>query len=350
MAGYTIVNAVAPIRVCDIGGWTDTWFSGSGAIFNIAVYPYAEVQVHCSPELDSSDRVGLTVENFGDTYLVDRSTSDYCKHPLLEAAIDLMSLPEDLSVRINIYSDAPPGASTGTSAAVSVALIAALDTLSAGRLTPHEIAQLAHFIETEKLGLQCGIQDQIASAYGGINFIDMHSYPKAVVSPVQVPNDIWWELERRLSVIYIGAPHSSSEIHQRVISGLGENPEEDRRLNKMRRLARKAKDAMFEGDWVMLGTIMNENTDVQRMLHPDLVCPSFEEIISIAASFDALGCKVNGAGGDGGSITILSDGDMSRKRAMLRALGEKFMILPIYLARQGLRIWKTSPKPNKRSR
>ena len=85
MAGYTIVNAVAPIRVCDIGGWTDTWFSGSGAIFNIAVYPYAEVQVHCSPELDSSDRVGLTVENFGDTYLVDRSTSDYCKHPLLEA-------------------------------------------------------------------------------------------------------------------------------------------------------------------------------------------------------------------------------------------------------------------------
>ena len=110
-----------------------------------------------------------------------------------------------------------------------------------------------------------------------------------------------------------------------------------------------AKDAMFEGDWVRLGSIMNENTGVQRMLHPDLVCPSFEEIISIASAHDALGCKVNGAGGDGGSITILSDGDMSRKRAMLRELGEQFLVLPIYLARQGLRIWKTSPKPYKRS-
>jgi D-glycero-alpha-D-manno-heptose-7-phosphate kinase len=86
------------------------------------------------------------------------------------------------------------------------------------------------------------------------------------------------------------------------------------------------------------------------MLHPDLVCPSFEEVISIASSHGALGCKVNGAGGDGGSITILSDGDMSKKRAMLRELGGQFLVLPIYLARQGLRIWKTSPKSHLRSR
>ncbi|HUV13630.1 MAG TPA: GHMP kinase, partial [Acidobacteriota bacterium] len=148
-------------------------------------------------------------------------------------------------------------------------------------------------------------------------------------------------------VIYIGAPHSSSEIHKRVISGLGANPEKDERLGRMRKLARKAKDAMFEGDWVTLGTTMNENTVVQRMLHPDLVCPSFEEVISIAGSYDALGCKVNGAGGDGGSITILSDGDMNRKRAMLRELGDRFTVLPILLARQGLRVWKTSPRPDR---
>jgi len=22
-----IVNAIAPIRICDLGGWTDTWFA-----------------------------------------------------------------------------------------------------------------------------------------------------------------------------------------------------------------------------------------------------------------------------------------------------------------------------------
>ena len=40
-----LTKAVAPIRICDIGGWTDTWFAGHGAIFNIAVYPYVEVQI-----------------------------------------------------------------------------------------------------------------------------------------------------------------------------------------------------------------------------------------------------------------------------------------------------------------
>lgn len=39
---YTL-HAQAPIRICDIGGWTDTWFAKYGSIFNIAVSPYAQV-------------------------------------------------------------------------------------------------------------------------------------------------------------------------------------------------------------------------------------------------------------------------------------------------------------------
>ncbi len=48
-APLRVINSVAPIRICDNGGWTDTWFAGTGRIFNIAVYPYAEVQVEVFP-------------------------------------------------------------------------------------------------------------------------------------------------------------------------------------------------------------------------------------------------------------------------------------------------------------
>ena len=41
----TIINSLAPIRICDMGGWTDTWFAQHGSVFNIAVSPYAEVQI-----------------------------------------------------------------------------------------------------------------------------------------------------------------------------------------------------------------------------------------------------------------------------------------------------------------
>ena len=30
-----VMNSVAPIRICDNGGWTDTWFAGHGEVFNI---------------------------------------------------------------------------------------------------------------------------------------------------------------------------------------------------------------------------------------------------------------------------------------------------------------------------
>ena len=219
-----ILNAAAPIRICDIGGWTDTWFAGHGTIFNIAVYPYVEVQIHIVDAADLESRVVINLENFNERFSVDPKQIAYDKHPLIEAALDVMAIPDDVSFEVNIFSTAPPGASTGTSAAVSVALIGALDSLTSGRLSPHEVAMLAHSLETEKLGLQCGIQDQLCSAYGGVNYIQMHSFPHASVSPVLVPNSIWWELEQRLAVVYIGTPHSSNEVHKKVIAGMGKDP------------------------------------------------------------------------------------------------------------------------------
>lgn len=336
-----IVNAVAPTRVCDLGGWTDTWFAGHGAVFNIAVYPYVEVQIESGILSGKKQHVTLSVENFGDRYSVNPDDIIYDKHPLIEAAIDFMKVPEDCSLNINIFSEAPPGASMGTSAAVSVALVGALASMWDKQLTPHEVASLAHSIETEKLGMQSGIQDQLASAYGGISYMNMYKFPHASVSPLQVPNNIWWELENRLAVIYIGMPHSSSETHKKVIAELGDDANQDPRLGRLREMAAEGKAALYAGDFERLGRCMNENTECQRKLHPQLVCKDFDSIIEIAHDFGALGCKVNGAGGDGGSLAILTNGNMAQKRKMLATMREKnYIPLPVYLSRQGLRVWK----------
>jgi len=340
------VNAVAPTRICDVGGWTDTHFAKFGAVFNIAVYPYVEVQIHSLPLNQTKKRVVINAENFGDIYSLDPEHLIYDKHPLIEAAIKTMKLPDDIALKINIFSYAPPGASMGTSAAVSVALIGALDALTSGKLSPHEVANFAHLIETKELGLECGVQDQLASVYGGINFIEMDDFPHTIVESIKIPDKIWWELEQRLLLTYIGKPHESSEIHKMVIAGLGDSPEKDSRLEQLRILARKSKFALLDGNFAELGEIFNENINVQKALHKNLICDSFKQIISIAKDFNALGCKVNGAGGDGGSVAILTDGNMSQKRKLKEALlRNKFQILPIYLSRRGLRVWKT--KSNK---
>jgi D-glycero-alpha-D-manno-heptose-7-phosphate kinase len=342
------ITAVAPIRICDNGGWTDTWFAERGCIFNIGVYPYAEVQVEVWPREAQADRVVLCAENYGERYVVTPEGLGWDRHPLLEAAIRRMGVPEDVALGITVFSEAPAGASTGTSAAVTVALIGALDRLTPGRLTAHEVATTAHAVETEMLGQQCGIQDQLCSAYGGINYIEMHRYPHAAVSPVQVPNAIWWELERRLALVYLGKSHSSSAVHAQVIRELKDSGADCAKLEDLRRTAPRSKDALCCGDFEELGRAMTDNTEAQARLHGELVGADARRVIDIARSFGAVGWKVNGAGGDGGSVTILAGGSSLEKRAMVRRIEESnplYKSIPVYLSRFGLRVWEMAVTP-----
>lgn len=338
-----VVNSVAPIRICDNGCWTDTWFAGHGQVFNVAVYPYAEVQVKVLRARDTESRIVLHAENFGGPYVLRHDGPPWGEHPLLEAAIAHMRVPDDLSLEVTIHSEAPAGAGTGTSAAVTVALVGALDALTPGRLTAHEVAAAAQRVETEMLHRQCGIQDQLASAYGGINYIEMFAYPHASVSPVLVPDAVWWELERRLVLVYLGKSHDSSAIHETVIRSLETAGPDSPAIVDLRRTAPRSRDALAAGDFAELGRAMTESTEAQGRLHPALVGTEARRVIEIARAHGALGWKVNGAGGEGGSLTVLCDEDSARKRALVRAIGQDsplFRSIPIYLSRHGLRVWR----------
>jgi D-glycero-alpha-D-manno-heptose-7-phosphate kinase len=249
-----------------------------------------------------------------------------------------------LAFNVTIFSEAPAGAGTGTSAAVTVALIGALDRLTPGRLTPHEVAYMAQKVEVEMLRQQCGIQDQLCSAYGGINFIEMHRYPYASVSSVQVPNAIWWELERRLALIYLGKSHSSSEIHKKVIRELENAGPECKKITDLRGTAALSRDALYAGDFEAMGRAMIQNTEAQGRLHAELISAHAHQVIDIARAHGALGWKVNGAGGEGGSLTLLTGPRSDAKRVMIGEIEQanpSFRHIPIYLSRYGLRTWET---------
>jgi len=338
-----VINSVAPIRICDNGGWTDTWFAEYGEIFNIGVYPYVEVQIEVYPASEVDDRIVLYTENYGERFVVNPDVPGWDHHPLLEAAIERMGVPDDMAIQATIYSDAPSGCSTGTSAAVTVALIGALDRLTPGRLSPHQVAYTAHAVEVEMLRQQSGIQDQLCSAYGGINFIEMFEYPYASVSPIFVGNSTWWELERRLALVFLGKSHVSSDVHKKVIAELEDEGPDTVRLQDLRGTAEQSRDAVYAGDFAGLGRAMQENTAAQARLHPDLVSHDAQKVIEIAASYGAIGWKVNGAGGEGGSVTLLCPPQSYVKREMIRSIEVEdhlYRNIPIYLSRYGLRIWE----------
>lgn len=339
-----ILSSIAPIRIADFGGWTDTWFAKFGRVLNIAVYPCAEVQIRVYRRSADHPRVEIYAENYGERYTLEDVGGAYDRHPLLEAALDFMGVPDDVALEIDLFSEAPVGCSTGTSASVSVALIGALDLLTPGRLTAHEVARAAHRIETELLHQQCGVQDQLASAYGGINFIEILDYPHAVVSPLHLAPDVLWELEQRLSLVFLGQSHSSSKVHQVVIAELEDSGPDSEKLRPLRKMPLRARDALYAGDFAALGKTMIENTEAQANLHADLVSPRHQAVIDLARQHGAIGWKVNGAGGDGGSVTLLSGPKAAEKREMLRNVQAGIpgtQNIPINLSPLGLRVWDT---------
>ena len=340
MADYS-VRATAPVRICDNGGWTDTWFARHGKVFNIAVRPLVTVRIDAFPRGSREARVVIDAKNYATRYAPDLAASSWGPHPLLEAAFRQIAPPDDADIEVGIESRAPAGASTGTSAAVLVALLGALDRLSGGRRDAQEIARAAHAVETVHLGRQCGIQDQLASAHGGASFIEMTEYPRAKVSPLPIPDPLRHALQRRLAVIFLGRAHSSSAVHEKVVRNLEQRGPDCPELDALRSAAERARDALLAGDLDALGAAMRDNTAAQATLHPDLVHADAWRVIEIAAAHGAAGWKVNGAGGDGGSIALLTGPDRAARRAMLWAIAQDnpaLTCIPVVISRQGLRV------------
>lgn len=340
-----LINSVAPARICDLGGWTDTWFAGYGKVLNIGVLPGAEVQLQVYAGHERRDRLVINAEDFGQRYARDPGKPAWDYHPLLEAAIQFAGVPDDVAIEVSVHSDVPAGASTGTSAAIVVALLGALDWLNSRRRRTRSVARAAHRVETDILHQQSGIQDQLCSACGGVCAIDIPRYPRAVVSPVRLPNTTWWELERRLVLIYLGRPHISSQVHEQVIRSLKKAGPAAPQLDALRATAEPARAALLAADLDAFGRAMIANTEAQQALHPDLVGARAQRVMAIAQAHGAAGWKVNGAGGEGGSVTVLCGPLSAAKRSMIREIEQEnplFRNIPIHLSRSGLRVWESS--------
>ncbi len=181
--------------------------------------------------------------------------------------------------------------------------------------------------------LECGVQDQLAAAYGGVNFMEVE-YPSARVFPLPLGSSMRCELEDRFVLVYTGKSHFSSEMHQKVIA------EADRHRRDFVQLADAAttgKQALLGDNLDLFADAMNRNWQAQKNLHPDITTPGIEALHRAAFAAGALGFKVNGAGG-GGTVTILARRNATPgvQRAA-RDLGME--VLPAQIDETGLQIW-----------
>lgn len=368
------VRATAPVRVADVGGWTDTWFGSPGRVCHLAVDPGVEVEARLvSLGTEVSDGAGtpgegtgdggpvlVRAESLGETFRVGpspdsdvgwRSPRPGC-HPLLEHAIAVVledaPLATGTGIDVTIRSAVPPGASLGTSAAVVVALVAALDALvGGGRVAAAgsgAIATLAHEVETDRAGRQAGVQDQWAAACGGAALLAINPYPSVARTEVVLGPEVVADLDRRLVTVAFAA-HDSSTVHGHVITDMvtcsSEGHDRSRvALRRLSLLAGEAADALRAGDLDRWGEVLSEATEAQRRLRTELVGAAHDRAIGLAREHGAVGWKVNGAGGEGGSLAVLAADATSAAdlRAALADADAGWQVLDLHVAASGVTV------------
>ena len=327
-----IIRARAPVRFCDLGGWTDTRIVPSGAVLSFAA------MMHTQVTLQVGAFAGISIESFDTDERAEirdfRQIEYNSVLDLLKAAIKRSGVRR--GVKLLVRSDAPPGSGLGSSAALGVATMAALARYLRWPLLPYEVARESQALETEELGLECGVQDQLTSAYGGVNFLEV-SYPHARVLPVPLHAGTLCELEDRFVLVYTGRSHFSSAMHEKVIAEY----EADRNRHVFQRLAEcavRGKEALLAGDLDAFGEAMNEYWAAQKRLHPDITTPEIEALYEKAMAAGAIGFKANGAGG-GGTVTLLAQ--RNRDHLVRRSVEELGMtVLPSKIDSGGLRVWE----------
>jgi len=202
-------------------------------------------------------------------------------------------------VTIFLASQIPPGTGLGSSSSVAVSMIKALAFWCGIDLGAEEVAELACYIEIEKLGMPIGRQDQYAAAFGGLNVITFQK-SGVQVEPLRISTDTRENLQRRLMLFFTGTSHNSSSILQRQQKATLESDTETiNRLDAIKALGMEMRDALENDDLETFGQLLHRGWMEKRRLAEGITTPFLDLAYQTALEYGAVGGKITGAGGGG---------------------------------------------------
>ncbi len=206
-------------------------------------------------------------------------------------------------VHIDIQSSSPPRSALGGSSVAAVALIAAFLKLNGNfnNATPplDEIVLLAHHLESSVARVPCGIQDQLAAAFGGVNqwnwtgSVKGLPYERKIITGVKS----YKKLEGHFIAAYCGQPHESKDINGKWVEHFltGENMGIWKEIVKS---CNQFSDAVGIGDFSRAANLMRQETDYRLQMTPDVLDDVGLKLEALATRNDC-GARFTGAGGGG---------------------------------------------------
>jgi len=198
-----------------------------------------------------------------------------------------------------VASEVPPGTGLGSSSAAAVTMVRAISTLVEQPMTRQQVAELASFIEINKMGMPIGKQDQYASAFGGLNKITFDSQG-VTVEPLNIAPDVRQTLGSRLMLFFTGSSRESTSIlkHQQK-STEDQDGAVLQALHNIKQVAIEVQACLEQGDLDEFARLLDYSWQEKRRLAPGLSTGFIDECYNLALQNGASAGKITGAGGGG---------------------------------------------------
>jgi D-glycero-alpha-D-manno-heptose-7-phosphate kinase len=316
--------ARAPVRLSLFGGGTDLpayYEQFGGAVLSTSLDKYVYVIMNVgeqSPlQITSSDYRTFYRHTPGEPLLWDGDLS-------LPKAV-LQHFGVEHGVSIFLASEVPPGTGLGSSSSVTVALVKAISTACGQKLSKAQVAELACEIEIGKLGKPIGLQDQYASAFGGLNWITFDK-ERVTVEPLKVESRVMAQLESRLLLMFTGSAHDSAQILSKQSQA---SKEMDNRvigsLQAVSKFATQARKYLQTGNLDRFGALLDDAWQCKKQFAPGVSNEQIDHCYALARNNGAIGGKIAGAGGGGFLILYCEEGAMDRVAEKLTEEGLRRM-------------------------
>lgn len=281
-----------PYRISFFGGGTDyhSWYQTHGAaVLSTTINHYCYLQCRILPPFfeHNSRIVWSRIEEV--------SSAEEIHHPAVRAILAYLQINQ--GVEILHQGDLPARSGLGSSSAFSVGLLHAIYALRGMISSKRELACEAIHIERDILKENVGVQDQIATAYGGLNKIIIRPDGDFEVNPLVLSNHRLRLLHSHLLLFFTGVSRTASDIAADKIKSIPLKADE---LHEMRSMVEQAEKILSSNeDITHFGELLHQSWMLKRQLSNKIAPAFIDDIYATARKAGAIGGKLLGAGGGG---------------------------------------------------
>ena len=322
-----MITTRSPYRISFFGGGTDyeDWYSNYGGGFlSFAIDYFTYITLRIKPKFQEKEyrvlwRLAEEVKSIDDI-----------QHPIVRETLKEFGY-HDTGLDISYIGDLPGGAGMGSSSAFTAALILAIKTHQNKFITPYELSYLSYEIEKNKLKETVGIQDQIATSYGGFNKVIIDKDGTSHVTPVNLSSDNLKKFLDRLVLVYTGTTRRATDAAEKSVKNIDSKKEYFHSLFEM---VNESHKLLLNNDLNQFGKLLHEAWLVKKNLSEDMSNTLINDLYEHGIKNGAIGGKLLGAGG-GGFVLFMS------KEGMRKELVNSFKkntIVPVKVCFEGTQV------------